>query len=43
MTISVGVSQYKPGDNPDTIFKRADQQLYKAKEDGRNRVCPAAA
>jgi len=43
VTISVGVSQFKPGDNPETLFKRADQQLYRAKEEGRNRVCPAAA
>ncbi len=43
VTISIGVSQFKPGDNPETLFKRADQQLYRAKEEGRNRVCPAAA
>jgi len=42
-TISVGVAQYRPDDDPDSLFKRADQQLYKAKESGRNRVCPAGA
>jgi len=42
-TISVGVAQYRPDDDPDSLFKRADQQLYKAKESGRNRVCPTGA
>jgi diguanylate cyclase (GGDEF)-like protein len=42
-TISVGVAQFQKGDDAETLFKRADQQLYQAKETGRNRVCPAAA
>ena len=42
-TISVGVAQFQSGDDPDTLFKRADRQLYRAKDEGRNRVCPAAA
>ena len=42
VTISAGVAQFQPNDDADTLFKRADQQLYKAKEEGRNLVRPAA-
>jgi diguanylate cyclase (GGDEF)-like protein len=38
VTISLGVSQYKSKDDTNTIFKRADNALYKAKENGRNRT-----
>jgi diguanylate cyclase (GGDEF)-like protein len=37
VTISLGISQYKSKDDTNTIFKRADNALYKAKENGRNR------
>lgn len=37
-TCSFGVTQYKENDNEDSIFLRADKALYKAKEEGRNRV-----
>lgn len=37
ITISLGVTQYILGDSIDTIYKRADVAMYKAKEGGRNR------
>ncbi|MBS3994642.1 MAG: GGDEF domain-containing protein [Alkaliphilus sp.] len=38
ITISIGVAQYVAGDSLDDVFKRADIALYKAKNNGRNRV-----
>ena len=38
VTISVGVSMLKPGDDPDALIERADACLYGAKRNGRNRV-----
>jgi diguanylate cyclase (GGDEF)-like protein len=38
VTISTGVACYSRQDSEDSIFKRADSGLYKAKESGRNRV-----
>jgi diguanylate cyclase len=39
VTISLGVSEFNAKeDNPDTVMRRADAGLYKAKESGRNRV-----
>jgi len=39
MTISIGVAQLRPDENPDELLSRADQALYQAKQSGRNRVC----
>ncbi|SHN87279.1 GGDEF domain-containing protein [Bradyrhizobium erythrophlei] len=38
VTISVGVSMLKPGDDMDSLIERADACLYAAKRAGRNRV-----
>jgi diguanylate cyclase (GGDEF)-like protein len=38
VTASFGVSTYQRGDSPETLIRRADMGLYKAKSNGRNRV-----
>lgn len=38
LTISLGVTELKNDDTIDTIYKRADLALYKAKQNGRNKV-----
>jgi len=38
VTISVGVSILRPGDDTDSLIERADGCLYAAKRNGRNRV-----
>jgi two-component system, cell cycle response regulator len=44
VTISIGIADLRgKDDNSAAILKRADQALYRAKRDGRNRVVPAAA
>jgi two-component system, cell cycle response regulator len=44
VTISVGISSFaSPSDSLETLLKRADEALYKAKREGRNRVIQAAA
>jgi diguanylate cyclase (GGDEF)-like protein/PAS domain S-box-containing protein len=39
VTCSFGVTGYLAGDDQESIVKRADSNLYRAKETGRNRVC----
>ena len=36
ITISCGYSQFSQGDEPEDVFKRADDALYEAKQAGRN-------
>lgn len=36
ITISCGLAEFKKNDTPDSVFVRADQALYAAKEGGRN-------
>ncbi len=37
ITISCGVAEFHPGDEPESCFGRADQAMYLAKQQGRNR------
>ena len=39
VTCSIGVAQYRPGEPVGEVVDRADQALYRAKREGRNRVC----
>jgi two-component system cell cycle response regulator len=44
VTLSIGIAAVRGrDDNPANLLKRADQALYRAKRDGRNRVVPDAA
>ncbi|MFT7860332.1 MAG: sensor domain-containing diguanylate cyclase [Sulfurimonas sp.] len=38
ITISIGVAEIQPTDTVESIYKRADDNLYYAKENGRNQV-----
>ena len=38
VTASFGITQYKKGDTINSLFKRCDDALYEAKEDGRDNV-----
>lgn len=43
VTVSVGVARYQPGEPIEEFVNRADQALYRAKAEGRNRVVAAQA
>ena len=38
ITMSIGASQYVPGESQSTLIERTDQGLYRAKREGRNRT-----
>jgi diguanylate cyclase len=38
ITISMGLTAFRPGEHSDLVLKRADQALYRAKNAGRNRI-----
>ena len=42
ITIRIGVTEISKTDTGDSLFKRADENLYKAKETGRNKVVGTA-
>lgn len=39
ITISGGIADYNESKKIDSVIKKADQSLYKAKKEGRNKVC----
>jgi diguanylate cyclase (GGDEF)-like protein len=42
ITVSIGVAEpEQSGVDPEDVIRAADQALYRAKRDGRNRVCVA--
>ncbi|GAA5176622.1 MULTISPECIES: sensor domain-containing diguanylate cyclase [Halomonadaceae] len=42
VTVSAGIANHQPGDGSDSLYRRADDALYAAKHDGRDRVLHAA-
>ncbi|MET0949169.1 MAG: diguanylate cyclase [Pseudomonas sp.] len=38
ITVSMGMTAFRPGEHSDLVLKRADQALYRAKNAGRNRI-----
>lgn len=38
LTVSVGVAEFHTGETSEDLIRRSDKALYKAKQDGRNRV-----
>lgn len=38
ITVSIGIAEWKPGMTASELVRTADQQLYRAKQQGRNRV-----
>lgn len=41
ITFSAGVAQLQPGESQESIFKRADEALYRAKKSGKNQIIMA--
>lgn len=43
LTISMGIAQWRPGESAEELLRRADELLYRAKAEGRNRCAVEAA
>ena len=43
LTVSIGLAALRDADDPEKLLARADKALYRAKREGRNRVCAAPA
>lgn len=43
VTISCGIAEFRSNETPDTVFEKADEALYGAKQAGRNRCIVAPA
>ncbi|MGE0279907.1 MAG: diguanylate cyclase [Rhizobiaceae bacterium] len=43
MTVSIGIATARPGDSTNDALRRADEALYRAKANGRDRLCLADA
>jgi two-component system, cell cycle response regulator len=43
ITVSIGIADRGADSGPDSVYKRADKALYRAKTEGRNRVSADAA
>lgn len=41
ITFSAGVAQYQPGESQESLLKRADEALYRAKSNGKNQIVAA--
>lgn len=41
ITVSIGLAAFQAEEAPEQVFERADQALYRAKREGRNRLCRA--
>lgn len=41
VTVSSGLTEFRAGDTPTTVYERADRALYQAKQQGRNRCVSA--
>ena len=39
VTVSIGLTQYKPGESLSELLHRSDQRMYDAKSSGKNQVC----
>lgn len=42
VTVSIGVAQYIPDEDFSVLIKRADENMYTAKKNGKNRICFSA-